>query len=115
MSSPILPTTFDARNLAAVRQAITQAQRRARRERGRCAMKAVRQRGEGQKTLALREAIFDILEGFPGAMSSRQVFYQCVSRGAVENNKRECVRVGRLLVRMRRDEARLLGLDEGDV
>jgi hypothetical protein len=60
-------------------------------------------RGEGKKTKDLRRAILDILDSIDGTMSSRQIFYQCVSSGVVANTKAECLRVGRLLVKMRRD------------
>lgn len=59
-------------------------------------------RGKGRATLALEESILEVLAGFDGPMSSRQVYYQCVSIGAVENNAREALRVGRLLVDLRR-------------
>jgi hypothetical protein len=62
-----------------------------------------RKRGEGARTKALRAEILSVLDEIGGSMSSRQVFYQAVSRGAVENTKKDCVRVGRLLVKMRRD------------
>lgn len=62
-----------------------------------------RTRGESKKTQALRGAVLDVLERIDGSLSSRQVFYQCVSTGAVSNCKAECLRVGRLLVAMRRD------------
>jgi len=44
-----------------------------------------------------------VLDSIDGSLSSRQVFYQLVSIGAVDNNKSECNRVGRLLVKMRRE------------
>lgn len=63
-------------------------------------------RGVGRKTTALRAAILNTLAAYPDLrMSSRQVFYQCVSSGAIQNNARECDRVLRLLVEMRRDGA----------
>lgn len=62
-----------------------------------------RRRGAGKRTVALRSAILSVLEYIDGNLSSRQVFYQCVSNGAVENTKAECLRVGRQLVAMRRD------------
>ncbi len=63
----------------------------------------MRTRGEGKKTLALRDAVLDVLTKIESNVSSRQIFYQCVSMGAVANNKAECLRVGRLLVKMRRE------------
>jgi hypothetical protein len=65
--------------------------------------KSSRRRGEGKRTLSLRAAILNVLQRIEGSLSSRQVFYQCVSMGTVANNKPECLRVGRLLVKMRRD------------
>lgn len=62
-----------------------------------------RTRGEGSKSKVLRSEILRVLDRFEGSMSSRQIFYQCVSLGAVENTKKECARVGRLLVKMRRE------------
>jgi hypothetical protein len=60
-------------------------------------------RGEGRRTLELRTAILAMLPELPAAVSSRQVFYQCVSRGVIENNAKSCRAVLRLLVKMRRD------------
>jgi hypothetical protein len=62
-----------------------------------------RRRGLGKKTIALRAHVLDVLATFDGSMSSRQVFYQLVSRGAVVNNEKACDVVQRLLVAMRRD------------
>jgi hypothetical protein len=61
-------------------------------------------RGIGLKTHALRLTIIDIVDSFDGVMSARQVFYQCVSRGAVENNKRGCAQVQRQVLSMRREQ-----------
>lgn len=60
-------------------------------------------RGRGRKTAALAEAITAVFDEFEGSMSTRQVFYQLVSSGAVENHQREYDRTQRLLVDMRRD------------
>jgi len=60
-------------------------------------------RGPGAKTLALREHIADVVGSFEGSMSGRQVFYQLVSRGAVQNTALAYEGVLRLLVNMRRD------------
>lgn len=60
-------------------------------------------RGKGKATLALEAAILNVLAGFDGPMSSRQVYYQVVSSGAVANNKKECGRVLRTLVDLRRE------------
>ena len=62
-----------------------------------------RHRGEGARTKALRAVVLKVLAEIEGSLTSRQAFYQAVSRGAVENNKAECRRVGRLVVAMRRD------------
>lgn len=62
-----------------------------------------RRRGKSRKTVALAGTILDIFETFEGSMSTRQVFYQCVSRGAVPYNPKEATRVQRLVVEMRRD------------
>jgi hypothetical protein len=61
-----------------------------------------RKRGRYRKTQQLADVVLDVLDGFDGAMSTRQVFYQCVSRGAIDNNDTEYDRVQRLLVDMRR-------------
>ena len=63
----------------------------------------MKRRGKGQKTAALETAILSALDAFDGPMSSRQVFYQVVSAGAVENNPRECARVLRSVLALRRD------------
>jgi hypothetical protein len=47
--------------------------------------------------------ILDVLEGFDGPMSSRQVAYQLVSRRAIENTETEKERVGRIIVDMRKE------------
>lgn len=62
-----------------------------------------RVRGEGKDTIALRQVIADVLAGFDGPMSGRQIFYQCVSLGAVENNAKGRGQVLRLILKMRRD------------
>jgi hypothetical protein len=67
------------------------------------AMTATTMRGEGRKTLALRQVILEELAAYDGAMSSRQVFYRCVSRGAVQNNKAGTRAVLRMVLNMRRD------------
>jgi hypothetical protein len=60
-------------------------------------------RGESRKTLALRKVILEELDAYAGPMSSRQLFYRCVSRGAVANDKRSCNAVLRRILLMRRD------------
>lgn len=60
-------------------------------------------RGPGKRTLELRTVVLDILAEFSGPMSTRQLYYQAVSRGAVENNARSYDRVQRVLVNMRRE------------
>jgi hypothetical protein len=60
-------------------------------------------RGESRKTRALREVILEELAAYDGPMSSRQVFYRVVSRAAIENSKRGCRAVLRLVLNMRRD------------
>jgi hypothetical protein len=62
-----------------------------------------RTRGRGKKTEALISETLDVLATFEGSMSTRQVYYQLVSRGAVENKNSEYDRVQRLLVELRRD------------
>jgi hypothetical protein len=62
-----------------------------------------RSRGLGKKTLALRDATLTVFASFDGSMSTRQVFYQLVSRGAVVNTPAAYGTVQRLLVDMRRD------------
>lgn len=64
---------------------------------------AKRVRGPGRKTLALREHVLEVFDSFEGSMSTRQVFYQLVSRGAVANDPKMYEGVSRLLVAMRRD------------
>jgi hypothetical protein len=64
-----------------------------------------RLRGLGRKTHALRAAVLAIVEGFEGPMSARQIFYQCVSRGVVPNNKVGLRRVLRQVLAMRRDRS----------
>jgi len=62
-----------------------------------------RGRGLGKKTLATRAHVLDVFGTFDGSMSTRQVYYQLVSRGAVQNNVKAYGTVQRLLVAMRRD------------
>jgi hypothetical protein len=59
-------------------------------------------RGLGKKTIALRDVIDAVLEDFGSIhMSSRQVYYQLVSRGAVERGDKSVRQVQRQLVDMR--------------
>lgn len=60
-------------------------------------------RGLGKKTISLRQAILDVLAGFKGPMSSRQVAYQLVGRQVIENTEVEKERVGRVIVDMRKE------------
>ncbi|MDF3069419.1 MAG: hypothetical protein K0R38_5020 [Polyangiaceae bacterium] len=60
-------------------------------------------RGRGRRTAELADAALRVFTDFEGSMSTRQVFYQLVSVGAVENSQREYERVQRLLVHMRRE------------
>ena len=60
-------------------------------------------RGEGRRTQALRAVVLEVLAGFDGPMSSRQIAYQCVGRGAIENTEKAKAAVLRLVVKMRRD------------
>ncbi len=62
-------------------------------------------RGPRKRTLALMEEVRAVLDEFDGSMSTRQIYYQLVSRGAVQNRSTEYDRVQRLLVTMRRDGA----------
>jgi hypothetical protein len=62
-------------------------------------------RGLGKKTFELRAAVTEVFATFAGSMSSRQVFYQLVSRGDLPNNAKACRLVSGLLVKMRRDGA----------
>src|ERR1700690_3889216 len=62
-----------------------------------------RMRGEGKGSLAIRAAILEILAGYDGSMSGRQVYYQCVSRGVVPNGATHCRRGPQRLVATRRD------------
>lgn len=55
------------------------------------------------RTQALADAILEALARIQGPMSTRQVFYQCVSRQAVENTEAGYSRVARLLVWLRRN------------
>jgi hypothetical protein len=56
---------------------------------------------KSRRLIAVVQAIF---EEFDGSMSTRQTFYQLVSRGAVPNSKPGERRVQRLLVHMREEE-----------
>jgi hypothetical protein len=60
-------------------------------------------RGRSKRTLALIEHTLAVFDEFDGSMSTRQVYYQLVSAGAVENCKADYKRVQRLLVELRRD------------
>lgn len=60
-------------------------------------------RGKGRKTVELMGTVLAVFDDFDGSMSTRQVYYQLVSRGAVENKPSEYARVQRLLVQMRRE------------
>jgi hypothetical protein len=51
----------------------------------------------------LSGVIVDVLDTFEGSMSTRQIYYQCVSRGAVQNCQAGYDRVQRLVVNLRRD------------
>ena len=55
------------------------------------------------RTLPLRAAVLDVLATFEGAMSTRQVFYQVVSRLALPNTQADYHRLARLVVHMRRE------------
>lgn len=61
------------------------------------------------KTQALADVIVEIVDTFEQSMSTRQVYYQCVSRGAVENCDAAYNKVQRLVVELRRDG--LIGYD----
>lgn len=60
-------------------------------------------RGRSKRTLALIDATLAVFDEFDGSMSTRQVYYQLVSAGAVENCKADYNQVQRLLVELRRD------------
>lgn len=60
-------------------------------------------RGEGKRTKGLRSSVLEVLDSYSGPMSGRQVYYQLVSGGDVENSSKSCKAVLRLLVKMRRD------------
>src|SRR5215472_9156599 len=60
-------------------------------------------RGLGKKTLELRQTIITVLDEIEGSLSSRQLFYQCISRGACENTKADYGKVQRCVLDMRRD------------
>jgi hypothetical protein len=55
-------------------------------------------------TETLIATVLTVLDDFPGTMSTRQVFYQCVSRGVIPNQANEYDRVQRLLVDLRRND-----------
>ena len=65
----------------------------------------IRVRGRGRRTVELTDATLDVFDDFDGSMSTRQVFYQLVSRGAIENRPADYGRVQRLLVELRRTGA----------
>ncbi len=66
------------------------------------ASSGAKRRGLGKKTIALREVILGVLKDFAlHHMSSRQVYYQLVSREAVERGDRSVRQVQRQLVDMR--------------
>lgn len=58
-------------------------------------------RGRGKKTAALATAVQQVLADFDGSMSTRQIFYQLVSGGHVNNCQSSYDAVQRLLVTMR--------------
>jgi len=62
-------------------------------------------RGPRQATKALRGEVLRVLDDHDVVMSTRQLYYQLVSRAVVENTARSYDRVQRLLVTMRRDHA----------
>jgi hypothetical protein len=64
---------------------------------------SLRRRGCGRRTIELAQAALEVFAGFDGSMSTRQVYYQLVSRGVIQNKSSEYERVQRLLVEMRRD------------
>jgi len=64
---------------------------------------AIRPRGKSTATLVLMSEVLRVLAGFDGSMSTRQVYYQLVSSGALENNGPGYDRAQRLLVQMRRE------------
>lgn len=66
---------------------------------------AIRYRGPSQRTAELVEKTLNVFDDFAGSMSTRQVYYQLVSRGVVENNARAYDRVQRLVVDLRRNGA----------
>lgn len=72
---------------------------------GKVGQAAVCSRGRGRLTVELADAALKVFAGFGGSMSTRQVFYQLVSGGAIDNSQRDYERVQRLLVHMRRDGA----------
>lgn len=62
-----------------------------------------RKRKPRKSTQAKTDAILSVLGSFDGAMSTRQVFYQVVSLGVIQNDKREYESLQRLLVNLRKD------------
>ena len=61
------------------------------------------------KTQTLADALVEIIDSFDQTMSTRQVYYQAVSRGFVENCETSYTKVQRLVVELRRDG--LIGYD----
>jgi hypothetical protein len=56
-----------------------------------------------RKTVALAKTIVDVLDAYPTlSMSTRQIYYQCVSSGAVTNCVASYDKVQRLVVQLRR-------------
>ena len=53
-------------------------------------------------TLPLRQVVLDVLAGFDGSMSTRQVYYQVVSHAGLPNCQKSYLRVARLVLQMRR-------------
>lgn len=60
-------------------------------------------RGPRKSTRELMDVIVDVLDTFDGSMSTRQIYYQCVSRGEVQNCTAGYDKVQRLVVSMRRE------------
>lgn len=59
-------------------------------------------RGRSLKTIKLAESAMEVFDTFDGSMSTRQVFYQLISRGCIENKQSDYDRTQRLLVDLRR-------------
>jgi hypothetical protein len=68
---------------------------------------SVSRRGRYQKTQALADTIIDIVnvEFAAWSVSTRQVYYQCISRGALTNCNSSYDKVQRLVVELRREGA----------